>query len=90
MSIDRTLKVHGGLKGVRSVLTRAERIAMMTEEGKFDPDKDSPIGLQKTKVRQSKAGSKSKKAAAEEAAPEAAEGVEGAEAAEAPAEEKAE
>ena len=49
----------------------------MIEEGKFDPDADSPLGLQKVKVRHSKAGTKTKKAAepgveeAEAAAPEA-------------------
>ena len=77
MSLDRTLKVHGGLSGARSVLTRAERIALLAEEGKFDPDKDSPLGLPKVRVRHSKAGSKSKKAGAAEDA----QTVEGAEAA---------
>jgi len=62
MSIDRTLKLHGGLRGTRSVLTRAERIALLTDEGKFDPEFDSPMGLPKVKVKHSKAGTKSKKA----------------------------
>lgn len=62
MTMDRTLKVHGGLARARSVLTRAERIARLIEEGKFDPDQDSPLGLPKVRVRQSKAGTKSKKA----------------------------
>ena len=67
----------------RSVLTRAERIQMLTEEGKFDPEKDDPFGLPKIKVRHSKAGTKSKKAA-EEVPVEGEEGaVEGAEAPEA-------
>lgn len=86
MSMDRTLKVHGGLLRTRSVLTRAERIALLAEEGKFDPDKDSPLGLPKVRVRHSKAGTKSKKAAAEPAAEEAP--AEGAEAAEGAAEEQ--
>lgn len=85
MSLDRTLKVHGGLKGARSVLTRSERIAHLIEEGKFDPETDSPFGLPKLRVRRSKAGSKSKQAPAE-----GAEGVEGAEAAEGAAAEAAE
>jgi len=84
MSMDRTLRLHGGLLRTRSVLTRAERIAQLTEEGKFDPAKNSPLGLPKVKVRHSKAGTKTKKA--EEVAPEAAEGA--AEAAPAPAETK--
>jgi small basic protein (TIGR04137 family) len=82
MTMDRSLKDHGGLKGSRSVLTRAERIAKMQEEDRFDPEADSPFGLPKLRVRTSKAGSKAKK----EEAP-AAEGAEGAEGA--PAEEGA-
>lgn len=79
MSLDRRLKMHGGLKGARSVLTRPERIAKMIDEGKFDPETDSPLGLPKLRVYHSKAGAKSKKA---DAAVEGAEGAEGAEAAE--------
>ena len=63
MTLDRTLKAHGTLARQRSVLTRAERIARMIDEGKFDPQADSPLGLPKTKVRHSRAGMKSKKAA---------------------------
>ena len=62
MTMDSTLKTRGGLARSRSVLKRSERIARMTEEGKFDPESDSPFGLPKTKVRHSKAGTKSKKA----------------------------
>lgn len=80
MTMDRTLKTHGGLLRARSVLTRAERIAMLTEEGQFDPDADSPMGLPKVRVRISRAGTKSKKAV-EEVPAEGAEGAEGAEAA---------
>jgi len=76
MSIDRTLKVSGGLLRTRSVLTRAERIAQLTEEGKFDPETDSPLGLPKVRVRRSRAGAKAKKVKEEtvdaEAASEAA------------------
>jgi small basic protein (TIGR04137 family) len=82
MTMDRTLKVHGGLLRARSVLTRAERIARLMEEGKFDPEEDSPLGLPKVRVKTSKAGSKkkdSKEEAEEELAAEA--GAEGAEAA---------
>ncbi len=75
MSVDRTLKVSGGLLRARSVLTRAERIALLTEEGKFDPEEDSPLGLPKVRVRHSRAGTKTKKA--EEPKPEAAAGEEG-------------
>lgn len=63
MGMDRSLKVHGQLKGARSVLSRAERISLLTEEGKFDPETDNPMGLPKVRVRHSKAGSKAKKEA---------------------------
>ncbi len=62
MSLDRTLRSRGTLRGTRSVLKRAERIAQLIEEDKFDPEADSPLGLPKIKVRHSKAGMKSKKA----------------------------
>ncbi|MFB3892870.1 MAG: small basic protein [Phycisphaerae bacterium] len=65
MSLDRSLKSHGGLIRTRSVLSRAERIAQLTEEGKFDPDKMSPFGLPKVRVKHSKVGTKTKKAAEE-------------------------
>jgi len=74
--MDRTLKQYGGLIRTRSVLTRAERIAQLSEEGKFDPEQDNPFGLPKVRVRHSKAGTKSKKA--EEPVPGEGE-VEGAE-----------
>lgn len=74
MTMDRTLRTHGGLARTRSVLSRAERIARLEEEGKFDPETDSALGLPKVKIRHSKAGTKSKKAA-EEAAPTTEEGA---------------
>lgn len=78
MSIDRTLKLHGGLLRSRSVLSRAERIAILTEEGKFDPAQDNPLGLPKVRVRHSRAGTKKKAAATTEdaaaAAPDAQQG----------------
>jgi small basic protein (TIGR04137 family) len=86
MSIDRTLKVHGGLLRSRSVLSRAERIAQLIDEGKFDPEEDSPLGLPKVRVRHSRAGMKSKKAGEEPKA----EGEAAAEAAEQPAAKPAE
>ncbi len=75
MSLDRTLKLSGALSGSRSVLTRAERIARLADEGKFDPESDNPLGLPKVKVRHSRAGTKSKKEAPTEAAAEGAEGT---------------
>lgn len=50
MSMDPSLKTKGGLTGVRSVLTRTERVAKMKADRKFDDQKSSPIGLPKTRV----------------------------------------
>lgn len=50
MSLDPSLKSKTSLTGVRSVLTRAERIAKMKDERKFDEKKSSPVGLPKTRV----------------------------------------
>lgn len=61
MSLDNSLKNRGGLKGRRSVLTRAERIAKMEREGNFDGEADSPFGLPKFRVIATKAGKKTKK-----------------------------
>ena len=77
MSLDRTLKLGGMLSGSRSVLTRAERIERLTNEGKFDPESGNPLGLPKVKVRHSRAGTKSKKEAPTEEAAEGAEDAEG-------------
>lgn len=50
MSLDRSLKTQGNLAGVRSVMTRAERVEKLKTDKKFDPKKDSPLGLPKTRV----------------------------------------
>ena len=50
MSMDSSLKVKGGMASVRSVYTRAERIAKMAADKKFDKAKSSPLGLPKTRV----------------------------------------
>lgn len=71
MSLDRSLKVSGGMVRSRSVLTRAERIAKLVEEEKFDKDRNSPFGLPKVRVHHSRAGAKAKKE-------KVAEGAEGA------------
>jgi len=76
MSVDRTLHVRSGASSDRNVLRRAERIAIMTDNGDFDPDASSPLGLRKTRVKTARKAPK--KAAAPEAA-ETAEGAEGAE-----------
>lgn len=50
MSLDRSLKISATLTGKRSVLTRAERVAKMTSDKKFDVKKNSPLGIPKTLV----------------------------------------
>tara|TARA_Y100001933_G_scaffold241672_1_gene268606 strand:- start:173 stop:331 length:159 start_codon:yes stop_codon:yes gene_type:complete len=50
MSRDPSLKTSGNLEGKRNVMTRAERIEALKAEKKFDPKKDSALGLRKTKV----------------------------------------
>ena len=61
MSIDRTLHIRSGVSLHRNVLKRAERIAIMADEGEFDEATNSPLGLRKTRIRTSKAGTKAKK-----------------------------
>jgi small basic protein (TIGR04137 family) len=50
MSIDKSLKRKGGMIKQRCVLTRAERIGKMLENGSF-ADGRSPFGLPKTRVQ---------------------------------------
>ena len=78
MSLDRTLKTHGGLAKSRSVMSRAERIAHLADDDKFDMEHDSPLGLPKIKVRHSRAGTKSKKAEEKPPTEEAPAGVDAA------------
>ena len=51
MTMDRTLKTGGGLTKTRSVLTRAERIAKLMQDGKFDPKTDNALGLPKVRSK---------------------------------------
>ncbi len=61
MSLDRSLKMSGGLIKHRNVLKREERIAKLIEQGKFDPEKDNATGLPKVGNRKITAGKKTKK-----------------------------
>lgn len=67
MSVDRTLHMTLGVASKRNVLKRDERIAIMLEDGRFDPN-TSPLGLPKTRIKHSKAGMKTKKEEAPAAA----------------------
>jgi len=76
MSLHRSLKTKPtALNQHRNVLTRAERISRLREQGRFDPEEKSPLGL--VKVANRMVATKKKKT-------EKAEGAEG-EAAAAPA-----
>ena len=52
MSLHSSLKTQGNLQTVRTVMTRAERIEKLIEDGKFDREKDGALKLPKTKVVQ--------------------------------------
>ena len=72
MSLHRSLKTKSGaLEAHRSVLTRAERLGRLKEDGRFDDEK-SPLHLPKVRNIKVSTGKKSKKAEGE------GEGVEGA------------
>jgi small basic protein (TIGR04137 family) len=62
MSMDKSLKTRAALERHRNVLTRAERIEALKEQGKWRED-DSPIGLPKVAHRKAAAGGKSKQTA---------------------------
>lgn len=74
MSMDRSLKTKGTLVRHRNVLTRAERIRILADQDRFDPEQDRPVGLPKVAHRKAPVGGKSKKdkgPATEEEAPAA-------------------
>ena len=82
MSIHRSLKSKSGaLSQHRNVLTRAERIAKLSEVEKFDPEKNSALGIVKVRSIKVSAGKKPSKKAGEEAAGGAAAPAAGAKAA---------
>ncbi|MFO0800006.1 MAG: small basic protein [Gemmataceae bacterium] len=65
MSIDKSLKRKGGMKRTRCVMTRAERIEKMMENGTFKAEQ-SPFGIPKTIVTKVVLRKKAKKEAAAE------------------------
>ncbi len=76
MSLHRSLKTKpGALNQHRNVLTRAERIARLTAQSRFDLDATSPLGLCKVTNR---AVAKKKKAAKQEELEQGQEQQEGA------------
>ena len=63
MSLDRSLKSASSLTRHRNVLSRAERIARLTEQDRWETDKASVFGLPKVANRNVKVGKKEKKKA---------------------------
>ncbi len=73
MSLHRSLVSKSALTRHRNVLTRAERITQLADEGKWEAESGSVFALPKVRVRKVKAAAKHKKVEkAAEAAPEAA------------------
>ena len=70
MSLDKSLKIAGGLQRHRNVLSRAERINILQDEDRWDESK-SVFGLPKVKHRKSAAGHKAKAKQAQAAEAEA-------------------
>lgn len=66
MSLDRSLKITGGLAKHRNVLTRAERVERLVKQGRWDGDKMSPIHMPKVGNRKIVAAKKGKKKDGEE------------------------
>lgn len=60
MSRDKSLKSAGALSRHRNVLTRGERIAILTEDGRWEEGTD-PFGLPKVAHRKATVGAKDKK-----------------------------
>ena len=59
MSMDRSLKIAGSLTRHRNVLTRAERLARLRDEDRWD-EEQSVFGLVKVANRNLKVGKKQK------------------------------
>jgi small basic protein (TIGR04137 family) len=74
MTIDKSLRVKRGATRNRSVLTRVERIARLTEVDAWK-EGDSPLGLPKVRVRKLTMKKKKKKKEGEEGAEGAAAGT---------------
>lgn len=74
MSLDRSLKMKDALSRHRNVLKREERLEILTDEERWEDEKDSVFGLPKVAHRKLAAGKKSKKKEEEAAEAGAAEG----------------
>lgn len=65
MSVDRSLKTKSSLERHRNVLTRDERIKILTDQERFGEDA-KPFGLPKVAHRKAPVGGRTKKKAAAE------------------------
>jgi len=65
MTMDRSLRIGGGLAGSRSVLSRAERIERLKQSDRWQ-EGDSPFGLDKVRVYKVALKKKKKKKVEEE------------------------
>ena len=72
MSVDRSLKSRNSLQRHRNVLTRAERLAKLLDEERWEEGRDPILGLPKVAHRKSTAGKKVKKEKTEEVTEEGA------------------
>jgi small basic protein (TIGR04137 family) len=63
MSVDRSLRSTSSLARHRNVLTRAERVALLQDMGRWD-DSTRAVGLPKVAHRKAKAGKKKGKESA--------------------------
>lgn len=61
MSLDRSLKTASSLSRHRNVLTRAERVAKLTDKGFFKASETDPLHLPKVGNRKVAAGGKTAK-----------------------------
>ncbi|MEZ6129213.1 MAG: small basic protein [Planctomycetaceae bacterium] len=60
MTIDQSLKKPSGIVRTRNVLKRAERIAVLKEQDRWEEGRGA-IGLPKVRIRKAVAGKKKKK-----------------------------
>ena len=77
MSVDRSLKVRDALTRHRNVLTRAERLDVLEEDGRWEESSNSVFNLPKVAHRKGPSGKKTKKAEDKEATTEDAPTAEG-------------
>ena len=66
MTLDKSLKASGRLVRSRNVLKRAERIATLELQERWQEEANSPLGLPKVRIQKATLGKKKKKKKEEE------------------------